>query len=52
MVQIVIIIYTVKYLHGKTKKFRLQIFVVYNNTKPGPEILFVIFLLIFYLLGN
>ena len=42
----------VKYLYGKTKEFRLQIFLMYNNAKPGPEILFEIFLLIFYLLGN
>ena len=42
----------VKYLYGKTKEFKLHIFLMYNNAKPGPGILFVIFLLIFYLLGN
>ena len=30
----------VKYLPGKTKEIRLHIFVVYNNAKPSPGILF------------
>ena len=42
----------VKYLYSKTKEYRLQIFVVYNNAKPSLGIFIIIFWMIFYLLGN
>ena len=51
MVQIDYLHY-VKYLYSKTKEYRLQIFVVYNNAKPSLGIFIIIFWMIFYLLGN
>ena len=54
MVKIMIIIYKMLNIYTvKQKSLGYRFFLcVYNNTKPSLEILFVIFLLIFYLLGN